>query len=100
MRLPTAQHDLSVTYLVDTNVALHLRDGDARLETLLSAIPVLAFDGAAANAHAAIVARVGDSRRKQPDRMIAPHALAHRTTLVTRNADDFRDIAGLDMQIW
>jgi len=128
-----------VAYLLDTNVAIHLRDGDptisakvaalddaillsivtrveleggvhrdaadaparrARLDTLLSAIPVLAFDAAAADAYASIVARAGYSRRKLLDRMIAAQALVHRATLVTMNADDFRDIAGLEMLAW
>ncbi len=128
-----------MAYLLDTNVAIHLRDGDptisakiadldaaillsivtrveleggvhrdaadapmrrARLDTLLSAIPVLDFDDAAADASAAIVASAGYSRRKLLDRMIAAHALVHRATLVTMNADDFRDIAGLELLAW
>ena len=128
-----------MAYLLDTHVAIHLRDGDpsvtakiaslddaillsivtrveleggvyrdaddaparrARLDTLLSAIPVLAFDDAAADAYAAIVASAGYSRRKLLDRMIAAHALVHLATLVTMNADDFRDIAGLKMLAW
>lgn len=128
-----------MAYLLDTNVAIHLRDGDprisakvaaldeaillsivtrveleggvhrdaadaparrARLDTLLRAIPVLAFDDAAADAYAAIVASAGYSRRKLLDRMIAAHALVHRATLVTMNADDFRDIAGLELLAW
>lgn len=128
-----------MAYLLDTNVAIHLRDGDprisakvaalddaillsivtrveleggvhrdaadaparrARLDTLLRAIPVLAFDDAAAAAYAAIVASAGYSRRKLLDRMIAAHALVHRATLVTMNADDFRDIAGLELLAW
>jgi len=128
-----------VAYVLDTNVAIHLRDGDptisariaalddaillsivtrveleggvyrdpadaparrARLDTLLRAIPVLAFDDAAADAYAAIVASAGYSRRKLLDRMIAAQALVHRATLVTMNADDFRDIAGLETIAW
>lgn len=128
-----------MAYLLDTNVAIHLRDGDptisakiaalddaillsiitrveleggvyrdladasarrARLDTLLSAIPVLTFDDAAADAYATIVASAGYSRRKLLDRMIAAHALVHRATLVTMNADDFRDITGLELLIW
>ena len=128
-----------MAYLLDTNVAIHLRDGDpsvtakiaslddaillsivtrvelegsvyrdaadaparrARLDTLLSAIPVLAFDDAAAHAYAEIVASAGYSRRKLLDRMIAAHALVHLATLVTMNSEDFRDIAGLEMLAW
>ena len=128
-----------MAYLLDTNVAIHLRDGDpsvtakiaslddaillsivtrveleggvyrnagdaparrARLDTLLSAIPVLAFDDAAADAYAEIVASAGYSRRKLLDRMIAAHALVHLATLVTMNSEDFREIAGLELLAW
>ena len=71
-----------------------------RLDTLLSATPVLAFDDAAADAYAALVARAGYPRLKLPDRMIAAHALVHRATLVTMNPAAFRDIAGLEMLVW
>ena len=70
------------------------------LDTLLSVIPVLAFDAAAANVYGAIVARAGYSRRKPLDWMTAAHALVHRATLVTMNPAAFRDIAGLEMIVW
>lgn len=128
-----------MAYLIDTNVAIHLRDGDpvvtgkivalddailmsvvtrveleggvyrdpvdgpirrARLDALLSAIPTLAFDAAAAEAYGAIVAHAGYSRRKLLDRMIAAQSLVHRATLVTMNPDDFADIVGLDLRAW
>lgn len=128
-----------MAFLIDTNVAIHLRDGDAtiaariaalddaivmsivtrveleggvyrtpgevpirraRLDTLLSAIPVLAFDAAAATMYGAIVAGAGYSRRKLLDRMIAAQALVHRATLVTMNPADFSDIAGLEVRAW
>lgn len=125
--------------LIDTNVAIHLRDGDeriahriaalddaivmsivtrveleggvyrspaeapvrrARLDALLSAIPVLAFDDAAATMYGVIVSSAGYSRRKLLDRMIAAQALVHRATLVTMNPADFSEIAGLDVRAW
>jgi predicted nucleic acid-binding protein len=128
-----------VAYLLDTNVAIHLRDGDprvtdlvtgldgavtisvvtrveleggvyrdpahaairrARLDTMLAAIPVLAFDDVAADAYARIVAHAGYSRRKLLDRMIAAQALVHRATLVTLNGADFRDIPELQLEAW
>ena len=128
-----------MAYLLDTTVAIHLRDGDpmvtakvaeldgailisivtrveleasvhldpadapsrrARLDAMLGAIPTLAFDDAAADAYATIVASAGYSRRKLLVRMIAAHALVHRATLVTMNTDDFSDIAGLAMRTW
>lgn len=128
-----------MAFLLDTNVAIHLRDGDAavmqkvaglqgavlisivtrveleggvyrepsqaplrraRLDAMLSAIPVLAFDDDAAQAYSAIVASVGYSRRKLLDRMIAAQALVHRATLVTLNPGDFSDIPNLSLLKW
>jgi tRNA(fMet)-specific endonuclease VapC len=128
-----------VAFVLDTSVAIGLRDGDAaiiakisaldgavllsivtrveleggvyrdrtqvgvrrpRLEAILQTLPVLAFDDAAADAYRAIVESAGYSRRKLLDRMIGAQALAHRATLVTQNADDFRDIPGLSILAW
>jgi tRNA(fMet)-specific endonuclease VapC len=130
---------LTLVYLLDTNVAIHLRDGDEtvtsqiaalegaillsvisrveleggvyrspaqvgnrrpRLDAMLAALPVLAFDDAAAHAYRQIVEAVGYSRRKLLDRMIAAQALVHRATLVTMNAADFRDVPGLELLSW
>ncbi len=128
-----------MAFLLDTNVAIHLRDGDEaisariasldgavmlsivtrveleggvyrdpaqaglrrpRLDAMLEVLPVLAFDDAAADAYRVIVEAAGYSRRKLLDRMIAAQAVVHRATLVTRNADDFRDVPGLALLAW
>jgi tRNA(fMet)-specific endonuclease VapC len=128
-----------MAFLLGSNVAIHLRDGDvavvdrvaalegavlmsvitrveleggvyrdpsqtavrrARLDTILAAIPTLAFDETAEDAYGAIVAHAGYSRRKLLDRMIAAQALVHRAILVTLNADDFRDVPGLQLEAW
>ncbi len=128
-----------MAFLIDTNVAIHLRDGDpkilartaklddavlmsvvtrveleggvyrapefsavrrARLDTMLAAIPVLAFDEEAAIAYGGIVAHAGYSRRKLLDRMIAAQALVHRSTLITMNGADFGDIPDLRVEAW
>ena len=128
-----------MSFILDTNVAIHLRDGDPvvaervgrldgavllsvvtrveledgvyrdakyallrrrRLDAVLSAIPTLAFDDAAADVYRTIVERVGYSRRKLLDRMIAAQAIVHRATVVTMNPDDFADIPGLDVLAW
>lgn len=128
-----------MAYLLDTNVAIHLRDGGQavtsqvaalegaillsvisrveleggvyrdpaqvgirrpRLDAMLAALPVLAFDDSAADAYRQIVGAVGYSRRKLLDRMIAAQALVHRATLVTLNASDFRDVPGLELLSW
>lgn len=128
-----------MAYVLDTSVAIHLRDGDpaiiervvtlngalflsiisrveleggvyrepseagvrrARLDAILKAVPVLDFDGEAADAYRTIVEAAGYSRRKVADRMIAAQALAHRATLVTLNAADFKDVPGLSLLAW
>lgn len=72
----------------------------ARLDVLIAAIPALAFDDLAASFYADILVKAGYSRRKILDRMIAAQALAHRATLITMNAYDFSDIAGLEVLEW
>ncbi len=128
-----------MAFLLDTNVAIHLRDGDEavaakvaalegaillsvisrveleggvyrdpgqtgvrrpRLDAMLAALPVLAFDDTAAGAYRQIVEAAGYSRRKLLDRMIAAQAIVHRATLVTLNPGDFRDVPGLDLLSW
>jgi len=128
-----------LAYLLDTNVAIHLRDGDEtvtsqvaalegaillsvisrveleggvyrnpaqagirrpRLDAMLAALPVLAFDDTAADAYRQIVEAVGYSRRKLLDRMIAAQALVHRATLVSLKPSDSRDVPGLELLSW
>jgi tRNA(fMet)-specific endonuclease VapC len=128
-----------VPFLLDTNVVIHLRDGDPavtrkvaaldgaillsiisrveleggvyrdpaqaglrrpRLDAILAALPVLAFDDQAADLYRMIVEAAGYSRRKMLDRMIAAQALVHRATLVTQNREDFQDVPGLDLLVW
>jgi len=128
-----------VAYLLDTSVAIGVRDGDpdviaklgdldgavmlsivtrveleggvyremanigvrrARLDAILAALPVLDFDGQAADAYRAIVEATGYSRRKLLDRMIAAQALVHRAAVVTQNPADFRDVPGLEVIAW
>jgi len=78
----------------------HARIRRTRLDVILTAIPTLAFDDAAADAYGAIVASAGYSRRKLLDRMIAAQALVHRATLVTKKAGDYADIAELALLAW
>jgi tRNA(fMet)-specific endonuclease VapC len=128
-----------MAFLLDTDVVIHLRDGDqavtekvfalddavllsivtrveleggvyrepayrevrrVRLDTILAAVPTLAFDDAAADAYGAIVASAGYSRRKLLDRMIAAQALVHRASLVTMNAGDYSDVPSLSVVTW
>lgn len=126
-------------YLLDTNIAIHARDGNdavldelaahegaillsalslaelqrglfkdagntairqTRLEVLLRHIPVLPFDTAAAHAYGRIIAQCGWAKGRDYDRMIAGHAIATNSVLVTANTPDFRDIPGLAMENW
>ncbi len=128
-----------MAFLLDTNIAIRLRDGDdeavekvaalegvvllsimtrieleggvyadpaqisarrPRVDALLRTLPVLPFDGAAADAYRSIVEAAGFSRRKILDRTIAAQALAHQATLVTMNPDDFKDVPGLELVVW
>ena len=72
----------------------------ARLEVLLRYIPVLAFDAAAALAYGRIIAQCGWARGRDFDRMIAAHALATSSVLVTDNRKDFDEIPGLTVENW
>lgn len=66
-----------------------------RLKALLSAIPALPFDSAAAEVFGRLA-----FRRGQFDRLIAAHALSLDLTLVTNNLRDFDDVEGLRVENW
>lgn len=70
------------------------------LDAMLAIFPVLPFDADCVVAYREIVETVGFSRRKVADRMIAATALVHGLTLITLNAKDFRDVPGLDLEVW
>ncbi|HVZ68412.1 MAG TPA: PIN domain-containing protein [Rhizomicrobium sp.] len=128
-----------MAYLIDTNIAIHARDGtDAvleklaqhdgaillsalslaelqrglykdpantairrvRLDVLLRHIPVLPFDAAAAGIYGQIIAQCGWAKGRDYDRMIAAHAMATASILVTDNISDFEDIPGLTLENW
>ncbi len=72
----------------------------ARLDVLLKRIPVLPFGEAAAKEYGRIIAQIGWVRGRDFDRMIAAHALATASILVTNNVADFRDIPGLQLEDW
>ena len=128
-----------MAYLIDTNIAIHARDGmeavlnklalhegrvllsalsvaelqrglyrepaltalrQARLSVLLESIPVVPFNVAAAEAYGRIVAQCGWVKGRDFDRMIAGHAIATSSVLVTDNISDFRDIPALHLENW
>ena len=77
------------------------RDHDEKvLALLVQRIPVLPFAEAAAEQFGILRAAVRDRRRDALDRLIAAHAIAAGTVLVTNNEDDFRDYPGLQLGNW
>ena len=127
-----------MTVLLDTDVAIHLRDGGneirarmaelaappaislislvelkggaltgplryrrrERLETMLRTVEIIGFDEAAVDVYADIVGRVGFSRPRILDRLIAATAIVNDLMLVTINGAHFRDIPGLKLEVW
>ena len=79
---------------------LERRSAESDLKSMLRTLPTVPFDDTAADAYREILNVVGFSRRKVLDRMIAAQALVRRATLVTLNADDFRDVPGLSLLEW
>lgn len=71
-----------------------------QLDILLQQVDILAFDTAAAEAYGRIIAVLGWAKGRDFDRMIAAHAISTRSTLVTANEKDFRDIPGLSIENW
>ena len=126
-------------YLLDTNIAIHARDGEPavlarlrehdgsvllsalslaelergvyknpadsairrlRLDIVLRSVPVLPFTEQAAFAYGQIIAACGYVKGRDYDRLMAAHAIASDSVLVTDNVADFRDIPGLAMENW
>lgn len=65
------------------------------LEAFVAAIPLVAFDEAAARAYARL-----PFKRARFDRLLAAHALSIGATVVTNNVDDFADVPGLTVENW
>jgi tRNA(fMet)-specific endonuclease VapC len=65
------------------------------LEAFIRAIPLLAFDEAAAREYAKL-----PFRRARFDRLLAAHALSIGAIVVTNNEADFADVPGLKVENW
>ncbi len=96
---------LSVLSLVELQRGLYKNAADtairqSRLLLFLEQVVVLAFDTAAAEAYGRIIAQLGWVKGRDFDRMIAAHAISSKSTLVTSNEVDFRDIPGLAVENW
>lgn len=58
------------------------------------------FDIEAAQAYGNVIANIGWVKGRDFDRMIAAHAIGSRSTLVTANERDFKDVPGLKLENW
>jgi tRNA(fMet)-specific endonuclease VapC len=65
------------------------------LEAFIEAIPLVAFDEAAAREYARL-----PFKRARFDRLLAAHALSIGATVVTNNEADFADVPGLRVENW
>ena len=74
-------------------------DKARRNAVVLSAVPVMPFDEAAARAFGHIQA-AAPSRRGAYDRQIAAHAISLSVVLVTNNEKDFEGIPGVVVENW
>lgn len=67
----------------------------AILEAFVAAIPLVAFDEAAAREYARL-----PFKRARFDRLLAAHALSLGVTIITNNEADFSDVPGLTVENW
>jgi tRNA(fMet)-specific endonuclease VapC len=65
------------------------------LDELVSVVPVLPFDDAAAKAYAKL-----PFKRARFDRLIAAHAVSIGAVVVTNNPGDFADVPELKVENW
>lgn len=65
------------------------------LEAFLAAIPMQAFDEAAAREYVKL-----SFKRARFDRLLAAHALSIGATVITNNDADFADVPGLKIENW
>lgn len=67
----------------------------AVLDAFVAAIPILAFDEAAAREYAKL-----PFKRARFDRLLAAHALSIGATVISNNEADFADVPGLKVENW
>jgi len=72
----------------------------AALDDLLQDIPVAAFDLQAARAYGPVRWATREHSRDALHKLIAAHAIALNTTLLTNNEADFRMFPGLTVENW
>jgi tRNA(fMet)-specific endonuclease VapC len=90
---------IAISAIVCAELALGFARSDARsraaLNRFLGEFPVIPFDEKAARAYARV-----PFKRGKLDRLIAAHALALDTVLITNNRRDFADVEGLETEDW
>lgn len=73
---------------------------ESSLQRLLTRMPALPFDQAAAKHYGILAAAIRDRRRDALDRLIAAHCISLNATLITNNEADFKDYPGLKVENW
>jgi len=96
---------LSIVTAIELEGGVHARPELAErrrqaVDALVTTLGVVDFDATCLAAYREISEAAGFSRRKIIDRMIAATALAHGLSLITLNAQDFRDVPGLLVEAW
>jgi tRNA(fMet)-specific endonuclease VapC len=82
---------------------LQLKRGQQRLDQAerdLRPFPVLPIDNVVADEFDRLRNLKGAKKMGRPDLLIAAIVLANRTTLVTRNVKDFRQLVGIRVENW
>lgn len=91
--------DVAISAISFAEVALGSWNGKSPrqeiLDAFLRAIPLVAFDEAAAREYARL-----PFRRARFDRLLAAHALSIGATVITNNEADFADVPGLKTENW
>ena len=91
--------ELAISSISFSEIALGSHIGKpptpAVLDNFVTAVPVLAYDEAAARAYATL-----PFKRARFDRLLAAHALSIGAVVVTNNEADFADVPGLVVENW
>lgn len=94
-----APGDVAISTISFAEVALGTENGKPPspeiLEAFIAAIPLVAFDEAAAREYARL-----PFKRARFDRLLAAHALSLGVAIITNNQADFADVPGLKVENW